>query len=170
MGLDREVLHAGVIREHEGHGGPQAPLPTLLIEDVRDGGGAGRLAREGRVDREAAGPARRQSSSRSKGGAAATPASPYAAHFQRRSRLGTAWRGRSVRSQAGPPAQRRRGQRHAPGFHDRRCRSCGRGVDWRTRSTVVASARSVTGHCTGCGAPVRCDRRRDTVVSQCARA
>jgi len=50
MGLDGEVLDAGVIREDERHGGPQAPLPPLLLEQVCDGAGTGRFARECHVD------------------------------------------------------------------------------------------------------------------------
>jgi len=40
MGLDGEVLDPGVIREHEGHDGPEAAASALLIEEMRDGVGA----------------------------------------------------------------------------------------------------------------------------------
>jgi hypothetical protein len=50
MRLDGEVLHTGVIGEHEGHDGPEAASAALLIEEMRDGAGTGRLVGERRVD------------------------------------------------------------------------------------------------------------------------
>lgn len=50
MGLDGELVHAGVRGEHERHDGPEAAAVPLLLEEVRDGAGTGRLLREGGID------------------------------------------------------------------------------------------------------------------------
>lgn len=50
MGLDGEVLHAGVIGEDERHDGPEPAAPPLLVEEMGDGAGAGRLAGQRGVD------------------------------------------------------------------------------------------------------------------------
>lgn len=46
MGLDGEVVDAGMGRQEERDGGPEAAPPALLLEQVRDGAGAGRLVGE----------------------------------------------------------------------------------------------------------------------------
>lgn len=50
MGLDGEVLDAGMGRQEERDGGPEAAATALLLEQVRDGARTGRLLREGLVD------------------------------------------------------------------------------------------------------------------------
>jgi hypothetical protein len=56
MGLDGEILHPGVIREHERHGGSEAAPAALVIEEMRDGARAGCFPGQRLVDGGGEGP------------------------------------------------------------------------------------------------------------------